>query len=195
MASPSDLRRRGPYQVLGEAQTLTAHLQGTPLPLQSLRREVDPAIAAIIERCLSKEPNRRPRAQDLERVLAPAQGAAATQDAGGPLAHFLAELRRRRVYRVVAGYGAFALAVFGVAQGVDAAFPMSRLANQVLVIAVLAGFPLSLTLSWVFDINAGRIRRTRAVAATRRARLLMWLGLASSVAAVAFLGWLLLGGR
>ena len=186
------LTGRSPYQVQGEMQTLTAHLQATPLPLQTLRRDVDSATAVIIERCLSKEPNRRPRAQDLARALAAPPGAAGAPDAEGPLANFLAELRRRRVYRVVAGYGAFALAVFGVAQGVDAAFPMSRLANQVLVIAVLAGFPLSLTLSWVFDINSGRIRRTRAVAATRRTRWLMWLGLAASVAVVAFLGWLLL---
>ena len=186
------LAGRSPYQAVGEVQTLAAHLEATPLPLQSLRRDVPAATAALIERCLSKEPNRRPRAQDLARAHAAAPETASVPDAEGPLAHFLAELRRRRVYRVVAGYGAFALAVFGVAQGVDAAFPMSRLANQVLVVAILAGFPLSLTLSWVFDINAGRIRRTRAVAATRRTRWLMWLGLAGSVAVVAFLGWLLL---
>lgn len=189
------LAGRSPYQVHGELQTLTAHLQATPLPLRSLRQDVDPATAAIIERCLSKEPNRRPRAPDLARALtAGPAGGAAPPDADGPLAYFLAELRRRRVYRVGAGYGAFALAVFGVAQGVDAAFPMSRLANQVLVVSVLAGFPLALTLSWVFDISAGRIRRTRPVAATGRSRGLMWVGLAGSVAVVALLGWLLLRG-
>ncbi|HSJ30308.1 MAG TPA: serine/threonine-protein kinase [Longimicrobiales bacterium] len=189
------LAGRGPYAASGDAQMLMAHLQGRPLPLQSLRPEVDVTVASTIERCLSREPNRRPRAQELVRALAPGQAAPASPDGDGPLAQFLAELRRRRVYRVLAAYGAFALAVFGVAQGVDAAFPMSRLANQILVVAVLAGFPLSLTLSWVYDINAGRIRRTRAVAATSRARSIMWLGLAGSVAVVAVLGWLLLRGR
>jgi hypothetical protein len=95
---------------------------------------------------------------------------------------------------MLVGYGAFALAVFGVAQGVDQAFPMSRLANQVLVVATLAGFPLALILSWVFDIRSGRIQRTRAIAASPRARMLMWLGLGISVLVAAVLGWLLLDG-
>jgi serine/threonine protein kinase len=186
------LAGRIPYEVKGEAQTLTAHLQGTPLPLQSLRREVDPATAGIIERCLAKVPNRRPRAQDLVRALGPGQAPAVADVEDGPLAQFLAELRRRRVYRVLAAYSAFALAVFGVMQGVDAAFPMSRNASRILVISVLAGFPLSLTLSWIFDIKAGTIRRTRGIPATGRTRSLMWLALAASVAAVAIIGWLLL---
>jgi serine/threonine protein kinase len=189
------LAGRGPYAASGEARMLMAHLQGTPLPLRGLRPEIDLPVASAIERCLSKEPNRRPRAEELARALAPTQAGGASPDGDGTLAHFLHELRRRRVYRVLAGYCAFALALFGVAQGVDAAFPMSRLANQVLVVCVLAGLPLSLTLAWVYDINAGKIRRTRAVAATRRTRVLMWLGLLVSVTAVATLGWVLLRQR
>jgi serine/threonine protein kinase len=190
------LSGRGPYEATGEAQMMVAHLQREPLKLRELRGEVDPTVAERVERCLAKDPNLRPRAQEIAAALAaaPATATAGPVEDLGPIAQLLEELRRRRVYKVLVGYGAFALAVFGVAQGIDQAFPLSRLANQVLVLATLAGFPLALILSWVFDIRAGRIQRTRAVAASPRARMLMWLGLGVSVLTAAVLGWLLLGG-
>lgn len=191
------LTGRGPYDASGEAQMLTAHLQREPLRLRELRSNVDASIATLIERCLAKEPNRRPRAQELARALAavPTSAAATSPDAdSGPIAQLLEEMRRRRVYKVLVGYGAFALAVFGVAQGVDQAFPLSRLANQVMVVSILAGLPLTLILSWVYDIRAGKIQRTRSIASPRT-RALMWLGLGISVLGMAVLGWLLLRGN
>jgi len=190
------LTGRGPYDAKGEAQMITAHLQREPLRLKELRDDVDAAAANLIERCLAKEPNHRPRTEEIARALAAVPSAAAVPDADlGPVAQLLEELRRRRVYRVLVGYGAFALAVFGVAEGVDQAFPLSPRVNQVLVLATLAGFPLALILSWLYDIRAGRIRRTDSIAASPRARLLMWLGFGISVLVVAALGWLLLGGE
>jgi serine/threonine protein phosphatase PrpC len=162
------LAGRGPYEAKGEAQMMAAHLQREPLKLRELRGDVDPAVAARVERCLAKDPNLRPRAQEIAAALAAAPTpAAATVPADdlGPIAQLLEELRRRRVYKVLVGYGAFVLAVFGVAQGIDQAFPMSPLVNQIMVVATLAGFPLALVLSWVFDIRAGRIERTRAIPA------------------------------
>jgi serine/threonine protein kinase len=190
------LAGRGPYDAKGEAQMIAAHLQRVPLKLRELRDDVDAAVAALIERCLAKDPNRRPRAQEITVALT--AGSAVAADAApaedlGPIGQLLEELRRRRVYKVLVGYGAFALAVFGVAQGVDQAFPMSPFANQVLVVATLAGFPLALILSWVFDIRAGRIHRTRSIDTSSRARAMMWIGLGAIVAIVAVLGWLLLG--
>jgi serine/threonine protein kinase len=189
------LTGRGPYEAKGEAQMMAAHVQGEPLKLRELRADVDPAVAARLERCLAKDPNRRPRAQEIAGALAavptPAVAAVPAGDLG-PIAQLLEELRRRRVYRVLVGYGAFALAVFGVAQGVDQAFPLSPLVNKVMVVTTLAGFPLALILSWVFDIRAGRIQRTESAGSSPRARALMWLGLGTIVAIVAALGWLLL---
>jgi hypothetical protein len=176
---------------------MAAHLQREPLKLRELRGDVDPAVAARLERCLAKDPNLRPRAQEIAAALAavpPAAAAAQPAEDLGPIAQLLEELSRRHVYRVLVGYGAFALAVFGVAQGIDQGFPLSPLVNKVMVVATLAGFPLALVLSWVFDIRAGRIKRTRAIAASPRARTLMWLGLGLSVLVVAALGWLLLRG-
>jgi serine/threonine protein kinase len=189
------LAGRGPYDAKGETQMIVAHLQHEPLRLRELRGDVDAAVAALIERCLAKEPNRRPRAHEIASALsaAPTTAAAVPAEDFGPIAHLLEELRRRRVYRMLVGYGAFALAVFGVAQGVDQAFPMSQFVNRVLVVTTLAGFPLALILSWVFDIQAGRIQRTRSTGSSARARALMWLGLAVIVAIMAALGWWLLG--
>jgi serine/threonine protein kinase len=195
------LTGRGPYEAKGEAQMMAAHVKGEPLKLRALRADVDPAVAARVEGCLAKDPNLRPRAQEIAAALAAAPPAAAPVPAEavpaedpGPIAQLLEELRRRRVYRVLVGYGAFALAVFGVAEGINQGFPLSPVVNQVMVVATLAGFPLALVLSWVFDIRAGRIQRTRAIAASPRARMLMWLGLGVSVLVVAALGWLMLGG-
>jgi tRNA A-37 threonylcarbamoyl transferase component Bud32 len=191
------LAGRGPYDAKGEAQLMAAHLQREPLKLRELRGDVDPAIAARIERCLAKDPNLRPRAQEVAAALAalaPPSAAGAAADDLGPVTQLLEELGRRRVYKVLVGYGAFALAVFGVAQGIEQGFPLSPLVNKVMVVATLAGFPLALVLSWVFDIRAGRIERTRAVAASPRARMIMWLGLGVSLILVAALGWLLLRG-
>jgi serine/threonine protein kinase len=187
------LTGRGPYDAKGEVHMITAHLQREPLRLRELRDDVDAAAATLIERCLAKEPNHRPRTEEIARALAATPSAPAADP--GPVAQLLEELRRRRVYRVLVGYGAFALAVFGVAEGVDQAFPLSPRVNQVLVLATLAGFPLGLILSWLYDIRSGRILRTDAVAASPRARLLMWLGLGISVLVVAALGWLLLRGE
>ncbi|HSJ10135.1 MAG TPA: serine/threonine-protein kinase [Longimicrobiales bacterium] len=191
------LAGRGPYDAKGEAQMIAAHLQREPLKLRELRGDVDAAVAALIERCLAKDPNRRPRAQEIAGALTTAQApsaAALPAEDAGPIAQLLEELRRRRVYKVLVGYGAFALAVFGVAQGIDQAFPLSPFANQVMVVATLGGFPVALILSWVFDIRAGRIQRTGGIDASSPARILMWLGLGASVLVMVALGWLLLGG-
>jgi tRNA A-37 threonylcarbamoyl transferase component Bud32 len=109
-----------------------------------------------------------------------------------PLAHFLAELRRRHVYQVLAAYGAVALAVLGIAQGVYDAFDFSRTSYRILVSATLAGFPLAMVLAWVYDIRAGRVQRTQGMRASKPARMLMWAGLAVSLLVAMVAGWFLL---
>jgi eukaryotic-like serine/threonine-protein kinase len=125
-------------------------------------------------------------------------GSAAAIDGGhpapdaSPLAHFLAELRRRHVYQVLAAYGAIALAVLGIAQGVYDAFDFSRTSYRILVSATLAGFPVAMILAWVYDISAGRVQRTEGVGAGASARMLMWAGLVVSLLVAVVAGWFLL---
>jgi TolB-like protein len=79
---------------------------------------------------------------------------------------FVAELRRRRVFRVVVVY---AIATFGVLQVADIAFPALKLPewSVTLIVAVaLLGFPVALVLAWAFDITPRGVIRTEPLAET-----------------------------
>ena len=185
----------GPYVVANDAQLLAAHLKNEPRRLRELRSDVDASLATLLERCLAKDPNRRPRSAELATALAATERPPAVSIADvpeGAFDQFLSELRKRRVYRVLVAYGAFALGVFGLAQGIEFAFTLSDTAKKFLAIATLTGFPVAMVLAWVYDFRAGRIHRSRPVTATKSTRLLMWLGLAISVLLAAAIGWLLL---
>lgn len=88
--------------------------------------------------------------------------------AGGPpirkqirhLADFAADLKRRKVYRVAAAYGAIA---FVLGQAASFAFPALHLPDwtlTLLVVLLIVGFPLALVLSWAFDLTPEGLRRT-----------------------------------
>ncbi|HSJ08237.1 MAG TPA: protein kinase, partial [Longimicrobiales bacterium] len=189
------LTGHSPYRGETDAALMSAHLRQEPRRLADLREDVDPALAGIIERCLAKDPNHRPLSSEVATALGGGGATAVLPPSEtGPLAHFLAELRRRRVYRMLAGYGAVAIAILGATQVVYDAFTLSRMSYQVVVLSTLAGFPVALVLSWIYDLNRGGVRRTRPATAAPRTAPLVWGGLAASVLAVALLGWLLLRG-
>ena len=54
------LAGHGPFAAATPQQFLRAHLMEPPPPLASLRPEVPPALAALVERCLAKLPEERP---------------------------------------------------------------------------------------------------------------------------------------
>jgi len=196
------LTGQGPYEARSDAQLVAAHLEAEPRPLRSLRPEVDAGLASLIERCLARDPNERPRADEVADALqSPASAMAAVGVVGpgaddSPVAAFLAELRRRRVYQVLVAYGALAVAVLGGAQAVYDAFAFSNRSYRLLVSGVLAGFPIALVLSWAYDVTATGIRRTQpgTNAGGGRIGALKWAGLGSSVVVVLMLGWFLLRG-
>ena len=106
---------------------------------------------------------------------------------------FFGEVRRRKVYRVVAAY---IIAAGGIIQLASAAFPAWELPSwtlRVLIVCLLMGFPVALMLAWAFDITAEGIRVTPADAATSRSHarrnmiLLIACGLILSAAAGFFL--------
>jgi adenylate cyclase len=81
------------------------------------------------------------------------------------LATFVAELRRRRVFRVAAVY---AVVAFVLVQVADIVFPALQLPEWTVTLVValaILGFPLALALAWVFDVTPEGVRRTRS---TRR---------------------------
>src|SRR5260370_8338494 len=95
----------------------------------------------------------------------------------GSLGTWFAELHRRRVFRTLIGYG---IAAFAVLQVMEAIMRGLLWPDSVLfyVIAALGiGFPVVVTLAWIFDVNAGRIERTPPGAVPERLKR-PWLALA-----------------
>ena len=78
------------------------------------------------------------------------------------LAYFMAELRRRRVFRVAVGYAAVAFVVLQLSEIVLPAFS-AEWALQLVVVFVVLGFPVVMALAWVFDITSDGIRVTAAM--------------------------------
>src|SRR6056297_1435770 len=72
----------------------------------------------------------------------------------------LGELRRRHVFRVV---GVYAIAAWGLLQVADVVLPALLIPSWVmtlLVVLVIAGFPLTAVLAWVYDITPEGVVRT-----------------------------------
>jgi TolB-like protein len=73
---------------------------------------------------------------------------------------FLAELKRRRVFRVMAVYGVVA---FGVIEAADNVFPRIALPDWSVTLVVwlaLLGFPIAIVLAWAFDSTSEGVKRT-----------------------------------
>lgn len=71
-----------------------------------------------------------------------------------------AELKRRRVFKVMAVYGAVA---FGVLQVADLAFPrlgMPEWTVTLVLMLSLLGFPVAIVLAWAFEATAEGVKRT-----------------------------------
>src|ERR1700745_2151521 len=104
---------------------------------------------------------------------------------------FLEEVKRRKEYRVPAAY---VIAAGGIIQLASAAFPAWELPNwtlRVVILLLLAGFPIALILAWLFDITSQGIQATPATpAGTHRRRNVLMLvatGLMMSAGACFFL--------
>ena len=136
----------GPFPEATERKELIrAHLTAEPVPIRQLRPEARPALEDVLLRCLNKRPDRRPSATLLRKRLLEEEGAAGA----GVVEDFLAELKRRRVYKVAAAYNAFILVVLAVVDGALPAlpFPVPGWVDTAIVTAVLTGLPLALILT------------------------------------------------
>ncbi len=78
-----------------------------------------------------------------------------------PYQRFFAELKRRRVFKVAAVYGAVA---FAVMQAADFLVPALRLPDSVataIALVSILGFPLALVLAWAFEMTPEGVQRER----------------------------------
>ena len=73
---------------------------------------------------------------------------------------FFAEMKRRRVFRVMAVYG---IVAFGVIEAADNVFPRIALPDWTVTLVVwlaLLGFPVAIVLAWAFDSTPEGMKRT-----------------------------------
>ena len=195
------LTGKGPFPDAEKpAALIRAHLKEEPVPLRTLRPRTDPAFEDTLLRCLQKRPEQRPSASLLRKRLeggaAGADQAGAVAGSGGAVGSFLAELKRRHVYKVGAGYGAFILIVLAV---VDAALPalpfdLPDWTDTFLVTGALAGLPVALILGWFFDLSGGGVERTPDMPSDtpRKVRAVQAAALALLLVVTAVLVWLFL---
>lgn len=76
----------------------------------------------------------------------------------------LAELQRRRVIRAMVGYGVAAFAVLQIVEPIMHGLHWPDAVLSYVVVALGVGFPIVVSLAWIFDVNAGRIERTPSAA-------------------------------
>lgn len=93
------------------------------------------------------------------------------------LSLFLAELKRRKVYRVAALYAGAAVAIAVAIPDVFNAMLLPEWAGRLVIILLVAGFPIALALAWAFEVrpedgSVGREHARRAGGSSRAGRTL-----------------------
>jgi hypothetical protein len=174
-----------------------------PLPVGS-----PPLLAQLVARCLEKDRDRRfastgELVKSLEELAASVSGPAAAALVTppvklGPLGSFLAELQRRRVFRTVVAWGVISFAVLQVIEPIMHGLGLPDSMLKIVVVLLGVGFPVSVVLSWVYELREGRILRTspalssgRGPRGARLVALLLGIGL---LAGAPVMGWVLLRG-
>src|SRR2546422_1881733 len=79
----------------------------------------------------------------------------------------LAELKRRRVFRALIGYGIAAFAVLQIVEPVMHGLHWPEPVLSYVVVALAAGFPIVVALAWIFDVSGGRIERAAPASGSR----------------------------
>lgn len=107
---------------------------------------------------------------------------------------FFAELKRRRVFRVTAVYGAVGFVVLQLADILVPALGFSDAVTGALALVVVLAFPIALVLAWAFEVTPEGVRRTESATeeiqriAAEPARRRWPIGIAALVATSLF-GW------
>ena len=129
--------------------------------------------------------------------VAPDETPAPASPPKATLGDLFAELKRRRVFRVMVGYAIFAFAVLQIAEPLMHGLHLPEWSLTAIIAALAVGFPVALILAWWFDLTARGVRRTPsapgpgAVSFSRRrlAVLLIAVGLVGALPGVAWYIW------
>jgi serine/threonine-protein kinase len=115
----------------------------------------------------------------------------------------LAELKRRRVFRVMVGYGIFAFAVLQVIEPIMHGMSLPDWVLKAVLVALAVGFPVALILAWLFDLTAQGVIRTPTTSGVRGtyfskgrlAALLVVIGLLGALPGIGWYFWKQAGER
>src|SRR5215469_515987 len=179
-----------PFQADSNAATAMRILNEEPPSLATVPGIPD-WLAQLVSQLLRKHPAERPQtASEVLRRLRggepaqsfPVQQLPSVEGSGsmaGPLTStptgvqpkpaglngWFAELKRRRVFRALIGYGIASFAVLQIIEPIMHGAHWPEIVLSYVVAGLAAGFPIVITLAWVFDVRGGRIERTAPAAA------------------------------
>ncbi len=78
------------------------------------------------------------------------------------LADLLAELKRRRVFRVAVVYAGVAFIIFQIIDAIFEPLHIPGWVGTTIIVLLLIGFPIAVALAWAFDITEKGVVRTKA---------------------------------
>src|SRR5437867_8343173 len=90
-------------------------------------------------------------------------GRSAVEERGRESINFFAELKRRNVYKVAVAYAVVAWLLIQVATQVFPFFELPNWAVQVVVLAMVIGFPIAVVCSWAFEMTPEGIKLERDI--------------------------------
>ncbi len=174
------LAGEGPFVGTSAAQIVRDRLTGTPRDLRVLRPEVPERLADLVHRALTREPNRRPRAADLVRVLDEGTGGVAAGAVIAPAGTAqpptdLAEIIRRRVPQVVGLAIAFGVGLIGLVSALAQRYPIPGWAFDFSIATAIAVLLASAVVAW-FHGEKGRQEAPPLEYALLGTIVLAWIG-------------------
>jgi len=108
----------GPYEAKTNTQWITAHLSGQVRDIERLRPDIEPGVAALLKRCLNREPNHRPSAAIAARTLQALDGGSRTPE-DVEYGTLWDDLKRRRFPQFVGGALAAAAGFLGLVSSLE----------------------------------------------------------------------------
>jgi TolB-like protein len=75
--------------------------------------------------------------------------------------NFFAELKRRNVYKVAIAYGAVAWLLTEIATQVFPFFEIPNWAVRLVILVIIAGFPIAVVIAWAFELTPAGLKRTK----------------------------------
>jgi tRNA A-37 threonylcarbamoyl transferase component Bud32/membrane-associated phospholipid phosphatase len=134
-------------------------------PLRTVRGTVPESVERAVAQSLAKVPaDRFTSGEQLIQALSTQLGMErldlSTPPTGDVAPSFFSELRRRRVYHAAIIYLVIGL---GIVEAADVTFPVLGFPDWMMtlvVVGVLLGFPVTLVISWMYDLTSRGFRRT-----------------------------------